>query len=628
MNSELRNTKLLIIDDNLNNIKVVVDALKAEGFETAIARNGTSGLKRAELLQPDLILLDILMPDINGFEVAQALKANPQTQDIPFIFMTALGSVEDKVKGFAVGGVDYVTKPIHKAELVARVVTQLKIQAQKKQLRDQAEALERAKQLAETSQAQAEAANRAKSAFLANMSHEFRTPLNAILGYTQIFQLDETLTSSHKEGIGIIHRNGEYLLMLISDILDLSKIEADKMELYPSEIFLNSFLRQITELFQMRAQEKELHFSFETTSRLPTVIMGDETRLRQIFINLLSNAFKFTQQGQITLQIGYQQDQLLLKVEDTGIGIKPEELPKIFLPFQQVGPSHYQAKGTGLGLAITQQLVEMMGGQLQVESRFEQGTTFWTTLVLPEVVERVIPQPQKTSQSKIIGYQPPLQGEHYKILIVDDNLENRLVLKYFLEPLHFELQEASNGQEAIEQAQAWHPDVILMDIVMPVMDGIEATRQIKHSPKLQNIIIIVVSAKVFESEKQKCQEAGCLSFIMKPIHQDELLEQLQSSLKLTWRYDDGASDTFELQNEYPLIGPSPEKAAILVQSTLTGDINAILEFVKQLEEEQTELQAFCKKIQLLADNCQIKEIRKIAQHYMKCSMDSGSIPKK
>jgi len=612
MDTELKHSKLLIIEDNLNNIQVVVNALQHYGFETAVARNGISGLKRAELLQPDLILLDILLPDIEGFEVCQQLKANPQTQDIPIIFMTALSRVEDKVKGFAVGGVDYVTKPIHHEELVARVITHLKMQAQKKQLQSQAQALEHAKQLAETLQAQAEAANRAKSVFLANMSHELRTPLNAILGYTQIFQRDKAFTPSQLEGINIIHRNGEYLLTLINDILDLSKIEANKIEFFPTEVSLPSFLQQITEIFQIRAQQKGLHFRVEITSPLP-IIRVDEKRLRQILINLLSNAFKFTQQGHITLQLGYQQHQLLLKVEDTGIGIKSEELPKIFLPFQQVGHPNAQEKGTGLGLAITQQLVEMMGGQLQVESRFEQGTIFWMTLDLPEVVGYVTQPPPKTS--KIIGYQPPLPSDHYKILIVDDELENRLVLRNFLKPLNFVLQEATNGQEAIEQAQAWHPDVILMDIMMPVMDGIEATCKIKQSPKLQDVILIAVSAKVFESEQQKCFEAGCHSFIMKPVNQDELLEQLQSALKLTWRYEVSTNETTELPEEQPLIGPSKEQAAILFELTLRGDLDGILKFVKQLEQENAKFKTFSNKINLLAENIQIQQIRQIAKDY-------------
>jgi len=460
---------------------------------------------------------------------------------------------------------------------------------------------------------QAEMANQAKSRFLANMSHELRTPLNVILGYTQIFQQDKTLTEEQLEGINLIHRNGEYLLTLINDILDLAKIEADKIELVPTPIDLENFLTDIIQIFQNRAEQKHIHFTYETLSPLPKIIEVDTKRLRQILINLLSNALKFTRQGKVKFQISYQNEKLRFQIEDTGIGIKPEELPKIFLSFQQVGDPNLWVQGTGLGLSITQQLVEIMGGEIGVESTFEQGSLFWVEFTLPEVSKDVIPKLE--TPRTIIGYQAPLDRDNYKILIVDDQWANRIVLAKILTSLGFEIKEARNGQDSIDKALKWGPDVILMDIVMPVMDGIEATRQIKQSSKLKDVTIIVVSAKVFESEQQKCKDAGCHRFIMKPVRRDELLEHLQSALKLTWRYEDSASETTELQEEKSLIGPSPEQATILFELTLTGNIDAILKLVKQLEQEQTELQLFCHKIKNLAKECQMKKIRQIAQYW-------------
>jgi PAS domain S-box-containing protein len=464
----------------------------------------------------------------------------------------------------------------------------------------------------------AEMANQAKSLFLANMSHELRTPLNAILGYTQVYQKDNTLTKQQLEGIDIIHRNGEYLLTLINDILDLSKIEANKIEIAPSAINFDNFIKEITELFQMRALNKDIHFSYETLSALPKGILVDETRLRQILINLLSNAVKFTQHGKVSLKIGYHHDKLRFQVEDSGTGIKPEELSKIFLPFQQVGDPRSWAQGTGLGLSITKKLLKKMGGELQVESTFGQGSLFWFELKLPEVASSVIAKPEK--KPNIIGYQAPFEGKIYQVLVVDDQWENRFLLVSILTPLGFDIQEASNGEECIEQALKWRPDVILMDIVMPIMDGLEATQQIRQLPTLKDVVIIAISASALEHDRKKCIDVGCNGFIAKPVHVDALLEQLQEALKLTWVYEQNLADTSE-ETEEPkalsaadMTGPSAEQAASLFDLTLRGDINGIVEFLEQLEQT-AELQPFCRQMKRLATEIQIKKIREIAKQY-------------
>jgi len=248
---------------------------------------------------------------------------------------------------------------------------------------------------------QAMAANKAKSAFLANMSHELRTPLNGILGYAQILNRDKNLTPQQREGIQIIQRSGEYLLTLISDILDLSKIEAGKIELYPTDFHFKQSLRGIADLFTMRATQKNIEFFYEFSERLPEGIHADEKRLRQVLINLLSNAIKFTEKGRVQFKADYYHDKTYFKIEDTGIGIAKSDLERIFLPFQQTGSESYRSEGTGLGLSITKTLVEMMGGELCVDSTLGQGSTFWMELMLPPVTTLMT---ETVVQPPVIGY--------------------------------------------------------------------------------------------------------------------------------------------------------------------------------------------------------------------------------
>ncbi|EDN71172.1 Signal Transduction Histidine Kinase [Beggiatoa sp. PS] len=290
----------------------------------------------------------------------------------------------------------------------------LEIQAVGRDITERKQAEEKLQEAKEA----AEAANRAKSAFLANMSHELRTPLNGILGYAQIMGRDSHLCENYREGIGIIERSGNYLLTLINDILDLSKIEAGKIELYPTDFYFNQFIQAITEIFQMRAEQKSISFNYQPLSSLPLAVHADEKRLRQILINLLGNAVKFTKQGGIVLKVGLEKEKIRFQVEDTGIGIATEDLDNIFSPFLQVGNPNYRAEGTGLGLSITQKLVDMMGGELHVESVLGQGSRFWMVLDLPEVSGMVHKEPSETSI--IIGYKKfiqehPLQNSPFKI---------------------------------------------------------------------------------------------------------------------------------------------------------------------------------------------------------------------
>ncbi|OQW94345.1 MAG: hypothetical protein BWK79_06345 [Beggiatoa sp. IS2] len=462
----------------------------------------------------------------------------------------------------------------------------------------------------------AEMANKAKSTFLANMSHELRTPLNAVLGYAQILIRDKAVVGKQREGIEIIQRSGEYLLTLINDILDLSKIEAGKVELYPIDFNFDSFIQGITELFQIRAQQKGIAFIYEPLSYLPRGIRADDKRLRQILINLLGNAIKFTDHGGVSLKIGYHEEKIRFQIEDTGPGIAAEDLDKIFSPFHQVGNQAYKAEGTGLGLAITKTLVEMMEGELQVKSTLDHGSTFWFALDLIVVSDLV--KPKKVREPVIVGF----EGKPLTILVIDDRWENRSVMANLLGPLGFEIVEAHNGKEGVDKAIALCPDLIVTDLVMPVMDGFEATRKIRQVPELANTPIIAASASVFDYHQQESFEAGCNSFIAKPFRAEVLLELLRQHIGLTWVYEDETSvDTItnqeveKLPEDAPLVGPTVEQADILYDLAMMGDISGILKKVNEFEHLNKQLIPFSNKIRQLAKGFEEEKICEVLEPY-------------
>jgi predicted ATPase/signal transduction histidine kinase/DNA-binding NarL/FixJ family response regulator/tRNA A-37 threonylcarbamoyl transferase component Bud32 len=508
----------------------------------------------------------------------------------------------------------------------------------------------------------AEAANRAKSEFLANMSHELRTPLNGILGYTQILNKDNTLTDPQKSGIGTIHRCGEHLLMLINDILDLSKIEARRMELYLNNFQLRDFLEGIVAICRIRAEQKGILLTYRVLSPLPKLIRADEKRLRQVLINLVSNAVKFTENGEVTFKVGYLDSfecsaltqnskslrgaspysekvpntdalktrnscKVRFQVEDTGVGITQEHLQEIFLPFRQVGDRHRQIEGTGLGLAISRQLVQLMGSDINVQSTPGKGSIFWIDLDLAEVdCTSDIASPDRRCIRGFKGYKR-------KILVVDDREENRLVLTNMLQPLGFEVVEAINGREGLHKAHQFRPDAILMDLVMPVMDGFEATRQIRMSPDLQQMVIIVTSASAFDMDRQQSRIVGCHDFVPKPIREAELLERLSLHLKLEWIYEESSAERKDsarptlpegqspqapnTQDASPLIAPPAEEIAALVNLAMMGDLQAIAERAAKLETLDPQLIPFATHLHQLAKGFKARQIREFIKQFQK-----------
>lgn len=374
----------------------------------------------------------------------------------------------------------------------------------------------------------AKSASRAKSQFLAHISHELRTPLNNILGFTQLLQKARDIPHCHKESLTSVRRSGEYLLTLINDILDLSKIEAGKLELTKRLFNFADFLAGITEIFALRAKEKGIAFSYQKLGELPSHVYGDDKRLRQMLINLLSNAVKFTQEGRVTFTVHYCcEDTACFQVEDTGSGIAPDDLERIFLPFEQL--RHPQSsEGTGLGLAISKRLIESMEGQLQVQSEIGKGSLFQVTLPLPAAP---IALRRKKSQPAIIGY----EGKPRKILIVDDNRDNLALLEAMLKPLGFTIRAVRSGQECLEAVKAFAPELILMDILMPQMDGFETLQRLRESAS--EVPVMAVTAHAFEETKQVSLASGFADFISKPIRMEDLLRRIQKQLGLAWRYE-------------------------------------------------------------------------------------------
>ncbi|MBD2777859.1 hybrid sensor histidine kinase/response regulator [Iningainema tapete] len=451
---------------------------------------------------------------------------------------------------------------------------------------------------------EAEAANLAKSEFLANMSHELRTPLNSILGFAQLMQRDRSTTKAHLENLEIISRSGEHLLTLINDVLSMAKIEAGRTTLNENSFDLYSLLDSVAEMFTQKAESKGLQLIVERNPHLPRYVQTDESKLRQILINLLGNAIKFTQQGSITLRVTIPHSQtpplpnsptpklphsLHFQIEDTGVGIAATEIENLFKPFVQTHAGRISQQGTGLGLTISRKFVNLMGGDISVSSTLGKGTIFDFDIQI-SLVEVDSVQTARINR-RVIGLEP--NQPKYRILVVEDKWENRQLLLKMLLPLGFEVREAENGLDGVRIWETWEPHLIWMDMRMPVMDGYEATKQIKAHLKGQATTIIALTASAFDEQRNIILSIGCDDFVRKPFQEEVILEKMGQYLGVRYVYEQEIPSSEKSENtelsssllQNYLAQMPTQWVAQLHQAALCTDEKQIFSLIEQIPEE-------------------------------------------
>jgi signal transduction histidine kinase/FixJ family two-component response regulator len=466
----------------------------------------------------------------------------------------------------------------------------------------------------ELAKEKSEFANKAKSSFLTNMNHELRTPLNGILGYAQILKLDKNIMQfkQAETGLNIIERSGTHLLNLINDILNISKIEAQKMELNLSDFNLAEMLASLCAIIDVRAKQKNISVKLNMPPNLPTHVIGDEKKLTEVLLNLLSNAVKFTDAGEVILQVQRlkqtaQAIEYRFTVIDSGVGIAESDLSDIFEAFKQVGEKNRKAEGTGLGLTISYKLVQLMGGNLQVKSDTEQGSVFWFDLTLPLAdniqLNNVNQNKQLFASRQIIGY----QGKRQRILIVDDITDNRLVLTSLLTPLGFEIMEANDGRDALEKITNIQPDLIITDLIMPVMSGFEMMRTLRQDKNLCYLKIVSISASSILKSESARNEYNFDAALEKPIQLDRLFKALENQLNIKWIYDDNTNNISENDDDLfnRLLIPESDALALLYEWAQDGNF---IKFNKKLDDLTIQYPLFVKKMRQMSQTYQDKEI--------------------
>jgi signal transduction histidine kinase/DNA-binding NarL/FixJ family response regulator len=556
-----------------------------------------------------LCLIALVLATVLGLHVSHEIT-RPILRLSRGLEAIASGELDQKVEESGVNELRSVTESFNRmAQQLRESFTTLETTNQELETRVE----ERTTELKEAKIA-ADGANHTKSEFMANMSHELRTPLNGILGYAQILQRSKILTEKEHKAISIIHQCGSHLLTLINDILDLSKIQAEKMEIYPTDFHFPAFVQGVVEICRIQAEQKGITFTYEVDSEIPMGIHADDKRLRQVLTNLLGNAIKFTDNGGVVFKvkiIGFQStSKIRFEIEDTGVGISPEQLEKIFLPFEQVSNMKKQSEGTGLGLAISQKILSLMNSTLEVKSKLGEGSVFNFDVELLRATDWS--EASRISiQGTIIGF----QGAKRKILVVDSRWENRSVVVNLLNPIGFEVVEASNGQEGLDKTVEFQPDLIITDLMMSVMDGFEMLKHLRQSPEFQDLPAIASSASVFDTDQYKSLDAGANEFLPKPIDAERLFRMLRKYLKLEWIYqqkEEIRSEVFSTE----IIPPAIDELIKLHDLTRKGLINELQKQCDRLEQLDAKLIPFIQQLRQLSKTFQVKKIRTFLEKYL------------